>query len=541
MPTLFPRTAPSGSSGWRKTLRALGAALLTSACLTTSPAWADPQAGGVLNLVSQPEPPSLMHGLVTHVATQYVSGKVLQGLLTFDTDLKPQPVLARSWTIAPDGLTYTFDLQDGVRWHDGQPFSADDVLFSFKEFYPQSDKRLADIFNDYVASIDKTGPLQVVFHLKKPFAPLLSALGSGLRPIAPKHLYEGTDYRSNPYNLKPVGTGPFVFKEWKRGSYIKLAKNPDYWKKGLPYLDEIVFHVLPDAWSRAAAFERNDVQVLRSGDADYADLARLSALPGVASSDKGYELYAGLAFLQINLRKPPLDNAKVRQAILYALNRPFIVDNIFFGAGKVAQGPFASGTPYHDAQLPQYTYDLAKAKALIAESGVDVGKTHIRLLNGEKGGAWERLAEYTKQSLQPLGFKVDVVTSDAATWYQRVSSWDFDLSYNFVFQIGDPYLTTSYLYRSDNIVKGTPFNNVGGYSNPQVDALWNKVADIAPGPERNALYSELEHHLNDDLPLAPIFEMRFPTLYHTQVKNLLQTATSLNESYDTVYLERSAP
>ncbi|MFS2160796.1 ABC transporter substrate-binding protein [Pseudomonas sp. Pseusp122] len=522
-------------------MRALSAALLTSACLTASPAWADAQAGGVLNLVSQPEPPSLMHGLVTHVATQYVSGKVLQGLLTFDTDLKPQPVLARSWTIAPDGLTYTFDLQDGVRWHDGQPFSADDVLFSFKEFYPQSDKRLADIFNDYVASIDKTGPLQVVFHLKKPFAPLLSALGSGLRPIAAKHLYEGTDYRSNPYNLKPVGTGPFVFKEWKRGSYIKLVKNPDYWKKGLPYLDEIVFHVLPDASSRAAAFERNDVQVLRSGDADYADLARLSALPGVASSDKGYELYAGLAFLQINLRKPPLDNVKVRQAILYALNRAFIVDNIFFGAGKVAQGPFASSTPFHDARLPQYTYDLAKAKALIAESGVDIGKTHIRLLNGEKGGAWERLAEYTKQSLQPLGFKVDVVTSDAATWYQRVSNWDFDLSYNFVFQIGDPYLTTSYLYRSDNIVKGTPFNNVGGYSNPQVDALWNKVADITPGPTREALYSELEHHLNDDLPLAPIFEMRFPTLYHTQVKNLLQTATSLNESYDTVYLERSAP
>lgn len=534
MPIIFP-------SGWRKSVRTLSAALLASACLSITPVWADPQAGGVLNLVSQPEPPSLMHGLVTHVSSQYVSGKVLQGLLTFDTDLKPQPVLARSWTIAPDGLTYTFDLQDGVRWHDGQPFSADDVLFSFQQFYPQTDTRLAGIFNEFIAAIDKTGPLQVVFHLKKPFAPLLSSLGSGLHPIAPKHLYEGSDFRSNPYNLKPVGTGPFVFKEWKRGSYIKLVKNPDYWKKGLPYLDEIVFHVLPDATSRAAAFERNDVQVLRSGDADYADLSRLSALPGVASSDKGYELYAGLAFLQMNLRKPPLDNVKVRQAILYALNRPFIVDNIFFGAGKVAQGPFSSSTPFHDPQLPQYRYDVTKAKALIAESGVDVGKTRIRLLNGEKGGAWERLAEYTKQSLQPLGFKVDVVTSDAATWFQRVSNWDFDLTYNFVFQIGDPYLVTSYLYRSDNIVKTTPFNNVSGYNSPQVDALWNKVADVAPGAERTRLYSELENHLNADLPLAPIFEMRFPTLYHSQVKNLLQTATSLNESYDTVYLERSAP
>lgn len=543
--SLSSRTNASESNvSWRP-LRALASIVLASACLHLGAAWADAEAnakdGGVLNLVSQPEPPSLSHAVVTHVSTQYVSGKILQGLLTFNTQLEPQPVLARHWSISPDHLTYTFDLQEGVRWHDGQPFTADDVVFSFKEFYPQTDKRQGDIFAEYVASIEKTGPLQVVFHLKKPFAPLLSSLGSGLRPIVPKHLYEGTDYRNNPYNLKPVGTGPFVFKEWKRGTYIRLVKNPDYWIKGLPHLDEIVFHVLPDATSRAAAFERDDVQVLRSGDADYADLSRLSALPDVVSSDKGYELYAGLAFLQFNVRKPPLDNVKVRQAILYALNRQFVVDNIFFGAGKVAQGAFASNTPYHDPKLPQYGYDLAKARALIKESGVDVSKTHIRLLNGEKGGAWERLAEYTKASLQPLGFKVDVVTSDAATWFQRVSNWDFDLTYNFTFEIGDPYLVNSYLYRSDNIVNTSPFGNVGGYVNARADAFWQQVANEPEGPKRTQLYSELENLLNQDLPIAPIFEMRFPTLYHSQVKNLLQTATSLNESYDSVYLEPKAP
>lgn len=541
---LIPHTSQpvfSWRGAWRQGAWALLTGLAASLALNIGIAQAEPQAGGILNLVAQPEPPSLMHGVVTHVSTQYVSGKVLQGLLTFDTSLQPQPVLARHWTISPDGLTYTFDLQEGVRWHDGQPFTADDVLFSFQTFYPELDKRLGDIFASYVASIEAPTPSQVVFHLKKPFAPLLSLLGSGLRPVAPKHLYAGTDFRNNPYNLKPVGTGPFVFKEWKRGAYIKLAKNPDYWKKGLPYLDEVIFHVLPDASSRAAAFERNDVQVLRSGDADYADLQRLSALPDVTASEKGYELYSGLAFLQMNLRKPPLDNVKVRQAILYALNRPFIVDNIFFGAGKVAQGPFASSTPFHDPSLAQYSFDLAKAKALIAESGVDVSKTRIRLLNGEKGGAWERLAEYTKQSLQPLGFKVDVVTSDAATWFQRVSNWEFDLTYNFIFQIGDPYLVTSYLYRSENINKTSPFSNVGGYNNPAADEQWKRVADLPEGAERTKTYSELENLLNRDLPLAPIFEMRFPTLNHSQVKNLLQTATSLNESYDSVYLERSAP
>ncbi|SFV06590.1 ABC transporter substrate-binding protein [Pseudomonas sp. OV546] len=518
---------------------------LTSVALCTTllagQAHAQPQEGGVLNLVAQPEPPSLMHGVVSHVSTQYVSGKVLQGLLTFDTHLAPKPVLAKAWTISPDGLTYTFDLQDGVHWHDGPAFTADDVVFSFQTFYPEVDKRLGGIITEYVESITAKGPLQVVFHLKKPFAPLLSALGSGLRPVVPKHLYENTDFRNNPYNLKPVGTGPFVFVEWKRGAYIKLAKNPNYWKKGLPHLDSIIFHVIPDASSRAAAFERNDVQVLRSGDADYSDLKRLTALPDVQSSEKGWELYAGLAFLQINTRKPPLNNPKVRQAILYALNRQFIVDNIFFGSGKVAQGPFVSSSPYHDPQLPQYAYDVKKAKALIAESGVDVGAVRIRLLNGEKGGAWERLAEYTKQSLQPLGFKVQVVTSDAATWFQRVSDWDFDLTYNFIFQIGDPYLTSAYLFRSDYILKTSPFANVSGYNSAEADALWAKVADTPEGPERKQLYSQLENLLNTDLPIAPIFEMRYPTLFHKQVKNLLQTATSLNEDYESVYLEALTP
>lgn len=523
----------------RLALKRLG--LLAGAALLAASVHAAPRDGGVLNLIAQPEPPSLMHGVVTHVSTQYVSGKILQGLLTFDTTLKPQPVLARSWSVAPDGLTYRFTLQPDVHWHDGQPFTAADVKFSFATFYPEVDKRVGSVFAEYVDSIDASDPQQVVFHLKKPFAPFLSLLGSGLRPVVPEHLYAGTDFRSNPYNLKPVGTGPFVFQEWKRGAYIKLVKNPDYWKKGLPHLDAIVFHVIPDGSSRAAAFERDDVQVLRSGDADYADLKRLAALPGVQASEQGWELYSGLAFLQFNTRKAPLDNPKVRQAILYALNRPFIVDNIFFGAGKVASGAFASSSPYHDPQLPQYGYDLAKAKALIAESGVDVGAVRIRLLNGEKGGAWERLAEYTRQALQPLGFKVQVVTSDAATWFQRVSDWDFDLTYNFIFQIGDPYLVNAYLYRSDYIVKTSPFANVGGYRNADADRLWNQVADTPEGAERTRLYSQLEHLLNDELPVAPIFEMRYPTLFHSQVKNLLQTATSLNEDYESVYLDAPAP
>ena len=125
----------------RLALKRLG--LLASAAVFAASVHAAPQDGGVLNLIAQPEPPSLMHGVVTHVSTQYVSGKILQGLLTFDTDLKPKPVLARSWTVSPDGLTYTFELQPDVQWHDDKPFTASDVKFSFGTFYPEVDKRIA--------------------------------------------------------------------------------------------------------------------------------------------------------------------------------------------------------------------------------------------------------------------------------------------------------------------------------------------------------------------------------------------------------------
>lgn len=498
---------------------------------------ATPHRGGTLHLVAQPEPPALVHALVPHVATQYVSGKVLQSLLSFDHALRPVPVLARNWQVSADGLRWTFELQPNVRWHDGHRFDADDVVFSFDDFYPATDPRQATIKREYFARVEALDPNRVQFVLKKPFAPLLDMLGSGIRPVVAKHIYAGRgDYRRNPANLHPIGTGPFVFKQWARGAHIRLERNANYWKPGLPYLDAVVFHVIPDAAARAAAFERGDVQVLRSGDADYADVERLAALPGVSHSEHGWELFRGHAFLQINTRRPPLDDARVRQAIAYALDRQFIVDNIFFGAGKPAVGVFAAGSPEHDPALPPYPHDPDKAAALVREAGLSPGKVRLRLLNGEKGGAWERLAEYTRQALLPLGLDVHVVTSDAATWYQRVSDWDFDLTYNFNFQIGDPYLSLAYLYRGDNIRKGSPFNNITGYTDREADGLWQQATDASDPQQRQAIYHRLEARLHRELPIVPIYEMRYVTLYRNEVNNLLRSATSLNESGEDVYL-----
>lgn len=494
--------------------------------------------GGTLTAIVQPEPPMLMLGLNQQAPTQYVAGKIYQSLLTYDFDLTPQPSLAKSWKVSPDGMTYTFALEQGVKWHDGKPFSAADVVFSVDKFLRETHPRGRLVINKYIASVTALNANTVEFKLKEPFAPFMSLFVVDNMPMVPKHIYEGTDYRTNPANQTPIGTGPFKFKEWKKGSHIVLTRNNDYWKEGKPFLNEIVFLVVPDAASRAVAFERGDVQVLRGGDVDNVDVKRLKALPNVEMTTKGWEMYAPLAFMSMNQRKPPFDNVKVRQAVMHAINRKFIVDNIFFGMGKIATGPIASTTLYYDKNVPQYPYDLKKARALIAESGVDVGATPIKLLSFPYGSAWERLAEYTRQSLQQIGFKVQIDPADAGSWAKRSGEFDFDLTFNFTYQYGDPALGVARHFLSTNSVKGSPFVNNQGYKNMKVDELFSTAAAARTPELRQRLYSEVQNVLVSEVANGALFEIEYATFYQKQIKNLVTTGIGLNESFDNVYFDK---
>ncbi|KAF1044544.1 ABC transporter substrate-binding protein [Xylophilus sp.] len=521
----------------RSLSRLLSAFALASAFAAPHGAFAQTR-GGTLNLIVQPEPPLLVSAIQSLAPTQYVAGKIYQGLVRISPTLQPLPELARSWKVSNDGRTYTFDLERDVRWHDGKPFTAADVVFSVDTALPALSSRVRLVKEQHIESVRAIGEHQVEIRLKAPFPAFPLILEVGTLPILPRHIYEGTDYRTNPANQTPIGTGPFVFKEWKKGSFIRLARNNDYWRKGQPYLDGIVFHVIPDSASRAVAFEKGDVQVLRSGDVDNVDIKRLRALPGVSFTTKGSEKFGSVLFLQPNLRNAPLDNVKVRQAIQHALDRRFIIDNIFFGFGKPTTGPFASTTLFHDASvLPAYEYSLDKARQLIRESGVDVSKRPLNLLGAAYGGAWVRLVEYVKQQLEEVGFRVNVVQVDPAGWYKRASDWDFDLALNFHYQHGDPELGVAPLYLASNITKGTPFGNIEGYSNPAADALWAEGGRSIDPAKRQQAYSAVQRIIANDVAVANLFEIENPTLYRSQVKNLVTTGIGLNESFDAVSIE----
>ena len=518
----------------RLLIGALGAALLATASATTI-ASAAPKSGGTINVVIQPEPPSLMLGITQNGPTQMVAGNIYESLLRYDTDLNPQPSLAKSWEVSDDGLTYTFKLQEDVKWHDGAPFTSADVVFTADTFLRETHPRFR-VSLAHVDSITAPDDHTVIFKLKNPFGPFLGIFEAGTMPMIPKHIYEGTDYANNPMNATPIGTGPFKFKEWEKGSYIHLVKNEDYYVEGQPYLDEIYWQVIPDAASRAVAFETGKVDVLPGGSVENFDIPRLTAMDGVCATDKGWEYFAPHAWLWLNNREGPTSEVKFRQAIMYAMDREFVRDVIWNGFGNVATGPVSSKTRFYSDDVTQYNYDPDKAKALLEEIGYD--GTPVRILPLPYGETWQRWGEAVKQNLEEVGINTEIVATDVAGWNQKVSEWDYDLAFTYLYQYGDPALGVARTYLSSNIAKGSPWNNVQGYANPKVDELFAQAAVLADEGKRQELYTQVQQKLVDDVPVAWTLELSFPTIYRCDVKDLVQTAIGVNDGFKDAWLDR---
>ncbi len=489
-------------------------------------------------MIANPEPASMMLAMNSVVTSQYMGSKIFQGLLTYDANLKPRAELAKAWAVSADGLTYTFELQPGVKWHDGKPFTAADAEFSIGKLVPAMHARTRVVLTNYLASVKATGPLALEIKLKSPFPSFISLFEVGTMPMLPRHLYEGTEFATNPANQKPVGTGPFVFKEWRRGAFVKMDRNPDYWRKGQPYLDGLVFYVMPDAASRVVAFEKGEVTVLRTADIEVSDLNRLRKTAGVEYHAKGWEFFSPTFHLQVNMRKPPFDNVKVRQAMQHAIDRNFIVDTIFEGTNRPATGAFSATEMFYEKNVPQYPFDPAKARALIKESGVDLSKAPIKFMTIPLGANYDRLFEYAKQMMEQVGFKVTLESADSGTWASKMSNWDFDMTLNLPYQYGDPALGVERLYVSKNIVKGSPFANNQGYSNPKADALWAKAGGEIDPYVRKRLYGELQTILAQDVANQFLFDIEYTTLSKANVKNVVSSGHYLTDSMDSVWIAK---
>lgn len=487
-----------------------------------------------MNVIAFPEPPTLFIGLDQNGSTQTVAGKIYESLLTYDFDFTPKPGLAESWEVSEDGLTYTFNLVKTARWHDGEPFTSDDVVFTIQEFLMEVHPRARGIFAN-CETIEAVDEHTVRFVLKQPFAPFLMGFEMSTSPMIPAHLYRGTDFRTNENNNRPIGTGPFMLAEWNRGSFIRLEKNPDYHGEGEPHLDEIIFHILPDAGARAVAIEQGQVQQAQFFDIEMFDVERLSQLPDIELTTKGYEFYAPVARIEFNNRVAPFNDKRFRQAVCYALDKQLFADVIFFGLGKPATGPISNRTRFYDADVKRYDYDLDRARALLDEMGLVPGangvRTTVKFLRLPWGETWARFAELVQQQLAQIGVQVEIEPADPASWTSRYANWEFEMTSNYPYQFGDPALGVSRFFVSSNIRHGVAYSNCTGYENPEVDALFERGATATGDAERQQAYSQVQKILTEDAPMAWLVEVEFPTLLDSGYEDVVVSAIGVNETY----------
>lgn len=499
------------------------------------------QRGGELHSIINLEPGHLAIGLNLQIPAQVISSKIFQSLIKYDAEFNPVPVLAESWDASADGKTYTFNLRQGVTWHDGAPFSAADVLFTVQEImaiHPLSRRVFARV-ESTTAPDDHT----IVFQLKQPYAAFMSAFDISSVPIYPKHLYEGTDYKKNEYNNKPVGTGPFKFAEWKRGSHIKLVRNDNYWKPDRPYLDALYFHVLPDSATRALQLEQGKVHFTSWGNIEGPDVARLAAMDHLDMTTKGYEMIGTMMWLEFNHRKEPFNDVRFRKAIAHAIDREFIRDNIYYGLGKIPNGPISTVTRFYDPDTKMdWGYDPERAKQLLDEIGLTPDEDGVRLrttllpIAAVYGEQYVRSGEYVKQALADVGIEAEVHAVDAPTWIKRMANGEFDLMITFMGQYGDPDLGVARSYISSNIKKGVPFNNTAGYANPRVDELFNMAAVEMDAEKRGALYSELQQVMVDDVPVVWFLEYELPHFVNTKFKNVIVDVHGNKGDFEDAYI-----
>src|SRR3954463_10499086 len=357
------------------------------------------------------DPAHLCYPLFNPRLMQEICGNINESLLLFDWQFRPQPNLAVSFETSPDGLRYVFRLRRDVVWHDGVPFTAKDVAFSCGVMLPQLNPRSRASFS-HIASIKTPDPYTVEFQLNQPFNAFLLSFMASSAPMMPAHIYEGTDFRTNPYNFKPVGTGPFRFADWKRGQYIHLTRNDRYWRPGQPGMDEMYYRFCPTPEQRLVAMETGAVDVAMADDIDTVVTSRMVNNPDSVTRTDAYNGPAEITVMELNMRRWPFSDRRFRAAFLHAVDREFLVKAINFGQGKVATGPIPSTAPYYDPKaLTLYPYDPARARALLDEMGCKPKLGGVRhrfgiMLTPDGGGAWTRGAQYIKQALAEVGLDV---------------------------------------------------------------------------------------------------------------------------------------
>jgi peptide/nickel transport system substrate-binding protein len=316
----------------------------------------------------------------------WLSDLTMAWFVRYDHSNKPIPELLTviptkaNGGISPDGKTFTWHLRRDAKWSDGVPFTADDVIFSVHAVLNPANNVISRDGWDLIQSVEAPDKYTVVMHMKQPYSAFLSTFFStgGANPcLIPKHILGSLpDINHADYNSKPIGIGPFVYKDWKRGESVELVPNDNYFR-GKPKLQRIIYKLIPDRNTVLTQLQTHEIDLWITVPAAYAD--RVKAISGVVLAKQPSYGYNHIDF---NLSKPVVADAAVRQALRLATDRKTILEKIFRGYGRLQEEPISIAHPMHSSTFPLVPFDLAKANALLDAAGWKRGTDGVRSKNG---------------------------------------------------------------------------------------------------------------------------------------------------------------
>jgi peptide/nickel transport system substrate-binding protein len=487
---------------------ALAGALAMTTALT--PAFAQARTDVKVGLVL--EPPSLDPTAEAAAAVdEVVYANVFEGLTRFAADGSIVPALAESWTISDDGLTYTFKLHDGVTFHDGSAFDAEDVKFSLDRINAEGSLNAQKALYTSIESVTVVDPLTVEVKLKQPDGNLIYNLAWGDAVIVAP---ESAD--ANKTN--PIGTGPFSFKDRVEGDSITLEKNQSYWGNAVK-LDSATFRFIADPTAAFGALQAGDVDTFPNFPAPET-VAQFEGDPRFRVVIGATE---GETILAMNNGKPPLDNVKVRQAIAHAIDRQAIIDGAMFGYGTPIGTFLSPANPNYVDLTAQSAYDPEKSKALLAEAGITDLTLTLKLPPVE--GYARRGGEIIAQQLSAVGIKTETTNLEWAQWLGEVfTDKNFDLT----------------------IISHTEPNDIGIFARPDYyfqykNADFDKIiADLAVESDpakRTELYKAAQQNLSDNYAVGFLFELAKVGVENAKLKGMWENAPTQATDLTAVYWE----
>lgn len=528
----------------RHFMAAAGAGLLASQFrLAAHAAAATPKRGGSLTATwGGFEPQALFVPPGGGSSPYFTATKMLERLVALDTNLKFQPELATQIEAAADFRSYTIKLRENVAWHDGAPFTADDVVFNALQYWKPISAGLAlRALTDAQAVDAHTVVLKFDAPVPDFFLKSVFAGKGGL--VIPKHIYEGKEIITNPANNAPIGTGPFKLKEWVRGSHVEFVRNENYWNPGLPYLDKLIIRWWRDPASRSAALEAGQLDIGCFNPIPAPDIKRLTSSGRFVADKSGYAGSAWTTTIEFNSRRAVVNRPDVRQALLHAIDCDFIADTIYFGQAKPSIGFIpASNTIFADKTLPTYPFDADKAGKLLDAAGFPLKDGSQFKVNLVSAGWFEeniKIGQYLKQAFEDVGLTVDLATPDRATSLKRIyTDYDYDIAISNNAASIELVPEWTQFVTTDGIVKGAAFRNATGYSNPKLDQIVHALSTEPDQAKRVELAHEFQQLVATELPITSLVDLEPVTIARTDVRNYATRADGMDGTWSDVWLDR---